>query len=93
MSQVIKSFTGVFFLLLVVLLGTGILSAQMDASNAISYKADLVAELENSNYSAQVINGCIAQAIEMAMGFPLRHTPRVAASVCTPPPRQGIPQM
>ncbi len=64
MSQVIKSFTGVFFMLLVLLLGTGVLSAQMDASNALSYKADLVAELENSNFSPQVLNGCIQQAID-----------------------------
>lgn len=64
MSQVLKTFMGVFFMLLVLLLGTGVLSAQMDASNAISYKSDLVAELENSNYSPRVINGCIEQAIE-----------------------------
>ncbi|MDE6904671.1 MAG: hypothetical protein K2P76_07020 [Lachnospiraceae bacterium] len=64
MSQVIKTFTGVFFMLLVLLLGTGILSAQMDASNAINYKADIVAELENSNYSPQVLNGCMEQAID-----------------------------
>lgn len=81
MSQVIKSFTGVFFLLLVVLLGTGILSAQMDASNAISYKADLVVELENSNYSAQVMNGCIAQAIENGYGICIK-TYTEGGSVC-----------
>jgi len=72
MSQVFKSFMGVFFILLVLFLGTGIVSAQIDVSHALDYKADLVAELENSNYSAQVINGCIAQAAEQGYGISIK---------------------
>lgn len=64
MSQVIKSFMGMFFILLLLLLGVGVISAQMDVSDAISYKSDLVAQLENSNYSPEVINGCIEQAVQ-----------------------------
>lgn len=64
MSQVIKSFMGMFFLLALLLLGVGILSAQTDVSDALDYKADIIAELENSNYNAEVINACIRQANE-----------------------------
>ena len=63
MSQILKTFTGVFFLLLLVFLGTGILTAQMDVSTAISCKADTITKLENSNYNADVLNACIADAI------------------------------
>lgn len=62
MSQIIKTFIGTFFILLLIFLGTGIISAQIDVSNAQNYKADVVAEIENSNYSPSVINACIRQA-------------------------------
>ncbi len=64
MSQVLKAFMGMFFLLALLLLGVGILSAQTDVSDALDYKADIIAELENSNYNAEVLNACIRQANE-----------------------------
>lgn len=64
MSQVLKAFMGMFFIFMMLLLGIGILSAQVDVSNALDYKSDVVAELENSNYSPSVINSCIQQAVD-----------------------------
>lgn len=64
MSQAIKAFMGVFFLLMLLLLGVGILSAQMDVSDALNYKSDMIAEIENSNYSPAVLNACIRQATD-----------------------------
>lgn len=64
MSQVIKSFMGMFFLLALLLLGVGILSAQTDVSDALDFKSDIIVELENSNYNAEVLNACIQQANE-----------------------------
>lgn len=59
MPTVIKSFVGVFFFALVVFLGTGILSYQADVSRALSYKQDVIQELQNSNFSPSVMNACI----------------------------------
>lgn len=64
MEQIIKAFTGIFFLMLLFSLGIGILSAQLQAEEAKEYKAAVVSELENSNFSPSVINGCISQAKE-----------------------------
>lgn len=64
MSQVIKAFTGVFFLMLLALLGSGIVSAQMDSAYARDYKEAVVAEIENSGCCENVMNACIVQARE-----------------------------
>ena len=73
MSQVIKSFMGVFFLLSMLLLGIGILSAQTEVADALDYKADIIAELENSNYNAKVMEACIRQAKKADMKWRSRH--------------------
>lgn len=62
MSQIVKAFSGIFFLLLLLFLGIGIVSAQMDVEKAKDYKSDIVMEIENSNYSVSVLNACIEQA-------------------------------
>lgn len=64
MSQIVKMFMGIFFLLMLSFLGIGIISAQLEVIQAQDYKADVIAELENSNYSPSVINACITQAEE-----------------------------
>ena len=72
MSQVFKVFMGVFFLVLLLLTGVGIISAQLDVTAALDYKADIVTELENSNYNPQVINACIEQAQENGYQLEIR---------------------
>lgn len=62
MSQVFKSFMGVFFILVLLFTGIGIISAQIEVSHALNYKSDIITELENSNYSPEVMNACITQA-------------------------------
>ena len=64
MSQVIKAFTGIFFLMLLTLLGSGIVSAQLDSAYARDYKEAVVAEIENSGFCESVMNACLTQARE-----------------------------
>lgn len=64
MSQVIKAFTGVFSLMFLALLGSGIVSAQIDSASARDYKEAVVAEIENSRFCESVMNACIMQARE-----------------------------
>lgn len=81
MSQVFKSFMGVFFILILLLLGVGVISAQIDVSNALDYKSDIVVELENSNYNSNVINGCIQQAAENGYDLQIKTYAAGGASV------------
>lgn len=64
METVIKAFTGVFFSLLIVYLGVGIISSSVDARNADSFMADCVSKIENSNYAQEVIDACKEDAGE-----------------------------
>lgn len=86
MSQVFKMFMGVFFLVLLLLTGVSIISVQLDVSAALDYKADIVTELENSNYHPQVINSCIRQAQENGYQLEIRtFVPGEASTVFVSP--------
>lgn len=82
MSQVIKAFLGLFFMISLILLGSGILAAQMDVSDALDYKADIIAELENSNFNSDVLNACIRQAQENGYKLEVKTFSEGGASVC-----------
>ena len=62
MSQIIKTFLSLFFLLFFVVTGVGCISAGADIEHAKAFKTDVVADLENSNYNADVMNACIQSA-------------------------------
>lgn len=64
MTVVIKAFMGVFFFSLVAFLGIGMICYQTDVSRAISYKQDVMEELQNSNFAPSVINACILAGAE-----------------------------
>lgn len=72
MSQIIKAFTGIFFLVLLMLFGCGIVSAQMSSVYARAYKSAVVTELEDSGCSQPVIESCITQAQKDGYGLEIR---------------------
>ena len=65
MGQVIKSFLGIFFAFLVVITGVTVVTAQMQVSEARSFKDAAVAAMENSDFNGEVINACFAGADEL----------------------------
>ncbi len=69
MGQVMKSYLGIFFLLVMGLVGIGIVAAGMEANAARNYHADVVTEIECSNFSPAVIHACKAQAQEAGYDF------------------------
>lgn len=86
MSQVFKTFMGVFFILMLLMLGMGIISAQIDVSDALDYKSDIIAELENSNYNPSVLNSCIRQAEENGYSLEIKtYVPGGTSVVYTAP--------
>jgi hypothetical protein len=54
----------VFVIAFMVLFGTSIVNAQINTGQARSYKNDVIAELENSDYNPIVISDCVRQAEE-----------------------------
>ena len=67
MGQVIKSFLGIFFAFLVVITGVTVVTAQMQVSEARSFKDSVVSSIENSDFNAEVLNACFTEA--QAQGY------------------------
>lgn len=62
MESIVKGFLGTMFMVIIVFLGYGMISASMQARYADAFAADCVKKIENSNYSEQVIGACVADA-------------------------------
>ncbi|NMC59414.1 MAG: hypothetical protein GYA51_08550 [Candidatus Methanofastidiosa archaeon] len=62
MSTIIKTYIGIFILLLGVFTMAGVMSACIDANNARDFHASVIAEIEDSNFAPSVINACKTQA-------------------------------
>lgn len=55
MSQVMKSFMGIFLIMFLAMVSMGVLSAFMGVIDARDLHAQIIDELENSDYSANVM--------------------------------------
>lgn len=75
MGTIAKTLSGVFFLLLVTLTGIQTVMGGVDAAEAQNYHADVVTEIECSNFNPRVISACISQAAQA--GYELKVTPVV----------------
>lgn len=63
MSTTIKTYVGIFILMLSLFSMAGVLSACIDAGNARDFHASVVAEIEDSNFAPSVISSCKSQAV------------------------------
>ena len=73
MKYIIEAFSILTVLMINLLLCTGVLNASADVAAAKQYNADVVAEIENSNFNPNVIAACEAQA--QTQGYILEVTP------------------
>lgn len=64
MGQVLKTYLGLFFLLVMGLVGIGIVAAGIEVTAARNYHADVISQVECSNFNAGVISACKNQAKE-----------------------------
>lgn len=69
MDSLPKTFLALILLLIIVLAGAGVVSTGIDASNAEHYLADVTAEIEDSNFSESIINGCIDKVANTANNY------------------------
>lgn len=75
MKQIIGAFGTLLILLFNIFICIGVSTASGQVAAAKEYKADVIAEIENSNFNPNVISSCISQA--SAAGYTLEIT------VCT----------
>lgn len=62
MENVIKTYLGLFLTFVAVFVCVGVIGANISASNAVSFHADVVKEIEDSNFAPSVISACISSA-------------------------------
>lgn len=72
MKSIVGAFGTLILLVINVLMCINISNASVAVAAAKEYKADVVAEVENSNFNAYVIEGCIEQAKQA--GYDLKIT-------------------
>ena len=64
MKHIISAYGTLFVLMLNIVICISMCNVSILVAEAKEFKADVVAEIENSNFNPNVINGCIAQARE-----------------------------
>ena len=72
MKNILEAFSILFVLLLSVYAGICVMTASAYTAAAKEYKADVIAEIENSNFAPEVVAACKAQA--EAAGYTLEVT-------------------
>ena len=62
MGQVIKTYLGMFFLMVTGMVGIGVVTAGIQSANARNYHTDVISEIECSNFNEGVLEACKQQA-------------------------------
>lgn len=65
METVIKTYMGFFFMVAMLFLGSGIISASLESRNANAYAMNYATRIENSNYAMAVIEECTNEAKDL----------------------------
>ncbi len=65
MGEIIKGFLGMICIILLLMTGVSVLTTMIEITNAKSYKSNVVAILENSDYDVAAIGECISEASEL----------------------------
>lgn len=69
METVIKTYMGFFFMIAMLFLGAGILSASLESRNANSIANNYASRIENANYAKSVIEECKSEANNLGYGL------------------------
>ena len=78
MEHVFKTYLGIFLTFIGLFVSVGIISASISASNAVSFHADVIKEIEDCNFAPSVITACIESA--ESAGYQLEILPIVDAN-------------
>lgn len=69
METIIKTYMGFFFMMAMLFLGSGMMTASLDARNANAYANNFGTRIEQSNYAASVIEECKTDAKNLGYGL------------------------
>lgn len=69
METVIKTYMGFFFMVAMLFLGSGIISASLESRNANAYANNYATRIENSNYATSIIQECKNEAADLNYGL------------------------
>lgn len=72
MGQIMKTYLGLFFLLVTGMVGIGVVTAGIQSANARNYHADIISEIECSNFNDAVVSSCRQQAQEDGYGLQVK---------------------
>lgn len=64
MGQIMKTYLGIFFLLVTGLVGIGVVTAGIQSASARNYHSGVISEIECSNFNDAVVTACRQQAKE-----------------------------
>lgn len=70
MKHIVETFSALVLIILMSFVSIAILTASAQVTNAKGYKADCIAEIENSNFNSAVISDCVTKAA--AAGYELQ---------------------
>lgn len=73
MKNIIEAFTAVLFIILFAFAGISVITVSSSIMAAKEYKADVIAEIENSDFNENVINTCVSQGADA--GYQVEVTP------------------
>lgn len=69
MGQIIKTYLGIFFLLVTGMVGIGVVTAGIQSANARNYHADVISEIECSNFNAAVVAAASSRPKRLGMNW------------------------
>lgn len=72
MGQIMKTYLGLFFLLITGMVGIGVVTAGIQSAAARNYHSDVISEIECSNFNASVVAACQNQAEEEGYGLEVK---------------------
>ena len=64
MGQIVKTFLGIAFSMILMVTGISVITMQADGVDARNFKNDVISEMETSDFNPDVINACFNTANE-----------------------------
>lgn len=74
MKHIVGAFSTLLVLLINITICIGAVTAGSQVAAAKEYKADIISEIENSNFNSHVIEACIRQASDAGYGLEVRNS-------------------
>ena len=82
MKQIVEALTAVLFIMLASFAGIAVVTASSSILAAKEYKADVIAEIENSDFNTGVVRQCFLQGQMPDTRWKLHHVLMMRTTTC-----------